>query len=203
MGPQGCGKGTQAKFLSTEYKLVHISAGDLLRNAQGELKKEIDSFINKGILVPNELIIKLIQERIKQPDCKNGFILDGFPRTVEQAKALDKAAKIDIVLEITLPDQEAISRISSRLSCPKCGTVFNTITNPPKKNGICDKCGAKLIIRDDDKEEAIKKRLKSYHEQTEVIKTFYPEEKMITIDGNSPINQVWENIKVEIKNKKI
>lgn len=195
MGPQGCGKGTQAKFISDEFKIPHISAGDLLRSAKGELKKEIDSRINNGILVPNELIIRIIQERIRQRDCKNGFILDGFPRTMEQAEALDRAVRIDKIIEISLPDSEAIKRITSRLSCSKCGSVFNTITNPPKQENRCDKCGSNLIVRDDDREEAIKKRLKTYHEQTEIVKSFYPKDRIITINGILPIPQVWGEIK--------
>ena len=198
-GPQGSGKGTQAKFISEQFKIPHISSGDLLRGAQGELKKEIDSYINKGALVPDSLIIKIIQERIKLPDCENGYILDGFPRTIEQASALDKAVEIDKVVEIVIPDDEAIRRISSRLSCPKCGAVFNTITNPPKNQNICDKCGSNLIVREDDREEAIKKRLKTYHEQTEAIKAHYPKEIVITIDGTPSIAEVWKDLKSRLE----
>ena len=198
LGPQGSGKGTQAKFISEEFKIPHISTGDLLRGAQGDLKNEVDSYMNKGSLVPDNLIIKIIQDRIRNPDCEGGFILDGFPRTMEQAKALDGVVKIDKIIEINIPDKEAITRISSRLSCPKCGSVFNNITNPPQKGDICDKCGSELILREDDKEEAIKKRLKTYHEQTEIIKSHYPADKIITIDGIPPIADVWKEIKTKL-----
>ncbi len=190
IGIQGSGKGTQAKMLSEKLKIPHISTGDLLRSNK-EFKEEIALYINKGLLVPNELIIKLLKSRISLPDAQEGFILDGFPRTIEQAKALDKITKINKVIEIFISDEEAIKRISSRLSCQKCGAVYNTLTNPPKTPGVCALCLSPLYQRPDDNPEAIKKRLKIYHQETPLILAHYPS---IKISGQQPIEKVFEDI---------
>ncbi len=194
MGPQGSGKGTQAEFLSKEFKIPPISAGQLLRQTNGKIKEEIEDYINNGKLVPNDLVIKIIKNRISESDCKNGFILDGFPRSLEQAKELDKITKIDFVIEITLNDEEAIRRLSSRLNCPKCGALYNILTKIPKRANICDLCLSNLIKRDDDKEEAIKKRLEIYHTETRKLKSHYPKDKLIIIDGSYEIKEVWKSI---------
>lgn len=191
IGPQGSGKGTQAKLLSKKLKIPHISTGDLLRNATGELRKEIDSYIVKGELYPDEKMLKLLETRIKKEDCKNGFILDGFPRNLKQARMLEKITKIDRVVEIYISDEEAVRRLSGRVACEKCGAGFNYITIPPKEKGKCDKCGGKLVQRDDDKEEAIRKRLKIYHEETEKILKHY---KTIRVNGEKSIEEVQKEI---------
>ncbi len=196
IGPQGSGKGTQAKIIADQLSLPHISTGDLLRNLDGELKKEADSYMNSGKLVPDEFIIKILNQRIKRPDCKKGFILDGFPRNINQAKTLDKSIKIGKAIEISITDQEAIKRILSRISCQKCGIVFNLSTNPPKKENICDVCGNPLIRRKDDTQEALEKRLETYHKETKPIIAYYMATR---IDGAQPIEKVTKDILKELK----
>lgn len=191
MGMQGSGKGTQAKILAEKLRIPHISTGDLVRGTEGELKKKIDSFINIGKLVPDELIIEILKERFSKEDCKNGFILDGFPRNIHQAKELEKISKIDKIIEIELTDEEAIKRIIARFNCSKCKTDYNSIISPPKKEGVCDKCGANIVKRADDNEEAIKKRLSIYHNETEPILEHY---KSVKINGNQPVEKVSKDI---------
>lgn len=197
-GPQGSGKGTQAKILSERLKIPHISTGDLLRETTGELREEIDSYMKKGNLIPDELMIRILKERISKKDCKYGFILDGFPRTLKQALLLEKVVKIDKIIEITLSDNKAVERISSRISCKKCGSVYNTITNPPKNDNICDKCQSELYRRSDDNPDAIRKRLEVYHKETEPILERY---KNITlkINGNQEIDKIADEIIEKIK----
>lgn len=190
IGPQGSGKGTQAKIIAKELKICHISTGDMLRSTEGELKKQVDEVINEGNLVSDNLILKILKQRITKEDCKNGFILDGFPRNQKQAEMLKQVTDIDKVIEITLPDQEAIKRLSSRLSC-KCGATFNTITNPPEKENICDACGRELFQREDDTPEAIQKRLDTYHKDTEPLLQKYDS---IKINGNQPIKDISQDI---------
>ena len=190
-GPQGSGKGTQAKIISEILKIPHLSTGDLLRSLEGELKKEVDSHINKGNLAPDELIIRILQEEISKSNYRQGFILDGFPRNLNQANQLDKIAKIDKTIEISIPDSESIRRLSARLSCKKCGAVFNKITNPPKEEKICDNCKSELFQREDDTPEAIKKRLDIYHKETKPILEHY---NAIKINGNQAINKVTEEL---------
>lgn len=194
IGPQGSGKGTQAKILSEKLGIPHISTGDMLRGAQGELKQQIDEVINKGHLVSDDLMLKILKQRIQMSDCKKGFILDGFPRNLPQVKLLEKITTIDKVIEITLSDNEAVTRISGRLTCEKCKAGYNELTAPkPKKPGVCDICQGKLIRRADDTEEAVKKRLQIYHKETEpILKTY--KNITIQINGNQPI----ENISKEI-----
>jgi adenylate kinase len=194
IGPQGSGKGTQAKIISKELDLAHISTGDLFRAlTKGPLKEEIDSYINKGQLVPDELTIKLLKQRIEQEDCKKGFILDGFPRNLDQARLLDSIAKIDKVIEINITDELAIKRISSRLSCKNCGAIYNTQTNLPEKQDICDQCQSELYRRADDNPDAIKKRLETYHKETKPILKKY-QSILITINGNQEIDKLAEQI---------
>lgn len=190
-GPQGSGKGTQAKMLSEKLGIAHISTGDLCRNAKGVLKEKVDSFIDKGNLVPDELMTKILKERILQADCKKGFVLDGFPRTMAQAEALKKIIDIDFAIEITLSDEEAVKRIGNRLSCKKCGAVYNLNTKKPRRENVCDVCGKELFKRIDDNEEAIKKRLKIYHEETEPVLKLY---KTIRINGEQTIEKVSEDV---------
>ena len=189
IGPQGSGKGTQAKIISEKLNLCHISTGDLLRNVKGNLKEEVDSYINVGKLVPDELILKILIKELKK--CKKGFILDGFPRNVTQAKKLKDLININKVIEINITDKQAIKRITSRISCKNCGAVFNKITNPPKIEGVCDSCKDKLYVRDDDKEEFVKKRLNIYHNETEPILEIYDS---IRVDGFQEIDKVAQEI---------
>jgi adenylate kinase len=191
VGPQGCGKGTQAKILAKKLKIPHISTGDMLRNYKGKLRKEIDSYINKGKLIPDELMIRILKERLDKSDCEDGFILDGFPRNINQAESLDKVCTIDNAIEIKISDEESVRRVSSRLSCPECGAVYNKITKTPKVEGFCDECQSKLITRDDDKPKAIKKRLEIYHDETEKILDYYDS---IRVDGAQDIKKVTADI---------
>lgn len=194
MGPQGSGKGTQAKIISEELGIVHISTGDLFRGlTKGELKEEVDSYINSGNLVPDKVTIKILKERISKEDCKKGFILDGFPRNVAQADLLDEITKIDKVIEINIQDELAIKRISSRLSCKKCGAVYNLETNPPKKQDICDRCQGELYRRADDNLDAIKKRLETYHNETKPVLKKY-KSILTTIDGSQEIDKIADQI---------
>src|SRR3989339_157742 len=178
IGPQGSGKGTQAKIISEKLNLCHISTGDLLRNVKGNLKEEVDSYINVGKLVPDELILKILIKELKK--CKKGFILDGFPRNVTQAKKLKDLININKVIEINITDKQAIKRITSRISCKNCGAVFNKITKPPKIEGGCDYCKDKLYVRDDDKEEFVKKRLNIHKKAEEML------EKRIYVSTSIP-----------------
>jgi len=198
IGPQGSGKGTQAKIISEELAIPHISTGDLFRMLEGELREEVNSYINKGSLVPDELTVRILKERISKEDCKDGFILDGFPRNIAQAEMLDKITTIDKVIEITISDELAIERISSRWSCKKCGAVYNSITNLPKRENICDKCEGELYRRADDNPEAIKKRLETYHKETEPILEKYMR-ILETIDGEQEIDKISNEILGNLK----
>ena len=191
VGPQGSGKGTQAKIISEEFDLCHISTGDLLRNAEGELKDKINQIMSEGKLVSDEIVIELLSEKLAQKECEKGFILDGFPRNLQQAIELDKITKIDKVIEIAISDKEAINRIVNRISCKNCGAVFNLKTNPPKHKMICDKCESQLKKREDDNEESLKKRLQIYHKETEKILQHYDSVK---INGEQEIEKVKEDI---------
>lgn len=199
IGAQGSGKGTQAKIISEKLKIPHISTGDLLRNVKGNLKEQVDSYMHSGKLIPDELMLRVLEERLKQRDCKNGFILDGFPRNLSQANTLDKITKIDKVIEIFISDKQALKRLSGRWNCKKCGTTYNILTQPkPKEKGICDKCNLPLYQREDDKEEAIKARLKIYHRETEPVLKHYKSEK---INGMQNIEKVTEDILKVLKFK--
>jgi len=199
VGPQGCGKGTQAKILSEKLNIPHISVGDLFRNLKGSLKEEITKTINQGKMISDDLTIKIVRQRLKEPDAQNGFILDGFPRNLNQVELLKKNTEINKVIEITISDEEAIKRISGRLSCPDCKENYNELTSPkPQIPNICDKCQTKLIKRADDTEEAIKLRLEIYHNETEPILKFY-KDKLIKINGEQEIEKITEDINNELK----
>jgi adenylate kinase len=194
IGVQGSGKGTQAEIISKKFSIAHISTGELLRNTKGKLKKQIDRDMDKGELIPDRLIINILKQRIKEKDCKKGFIIDGFPRNIEQAQKLNKITYIDRVIEIHLSDKAAIKRLEARRICPKCGTNYNLVTSPkPKRKEICDKCGSILIKRKDDTKSAIKKRLKIYHEKTEPILVYY-KDKLFRINGEQEIKKVAKEI---------
>lgn len=201
LGPPGSGKGTQAKKLVTERHWPQLSTGDMLRAAisQGtQLGLEAKSFMDKGSLVPDAVVIGLIKERIQAPDCKNGFILDGFPRTIPQAEALDQmlaqqSKKVDKAVLFDIDDSELIRRLSGRRTCPKCGAMFHIESAKPKRDGICDQCGAALVQRDDDKAEVIEKRLAVYKNQTAPLTSYYSKQnKLRTMDASLPAEQVTQ-----------
>lgn len=197
VGPQGSGKGTQAKIISDKFRIPDISMGGLLRDAKGDLKKEIDFYINKGQLAPPEIVVEALKQRIEQEDCKNGFVLDGFPRSEEQVRLSKGIIDFDRVILIDISDEEAMRRLGSRLTCKKCGGVFNKITNPPKEENKCDDCGGELFVRDDDKPEAIKKRLEIYHKETKPVLEYY---EFIRINGAQEINKISKDILKELEN---
>ena len=183
LGPPAAGKGTQAENLSRKFDIPSISTGEMIRTEiakDTELGREAARLINGGNLLSDEIIISMIKSRIKEDDCKNGFILDGFPRTVVQAEAADQMGiKIDKVISITAPDSEIITRISGRRLCENCKAGYHTVYNPPEKDGVCDKCGGKLVCRDDDTEETVKVRLSVYHEKTEPLINYYAKKGLL------------------------
>ena len=194
IGPQGSGKGTQAAMLSKKFNIPHIGTGDMLRNAPADVKKRIKKYIIKGELVPDELMLFILQERLQWDDCKNGFVLDSYPRDIKQAKDLKGLAEIDKVIELQISDKESTNRVLARMSCYKCGSTFNTITKPAHKKGVCDVCGSALYKRVDDNLETAQHRLEVYHKVTEPLIKFYPAHKVIHIDGEQPIKKVSQDI---------
>lgn len=204
LGAPGAGKGTQAKMIAKEYAIPHISTGDIFRaNIKGEtpLGMEAKSYIDKGQLVPDELTINMLLDRIEKEDCKNGYILDGFPRTIPQAVSLDEALEkknetITCAINVDVPDEKIIARMSGRRACLSCGATYHTTYVPPKKEGICDVCNGELILRDDDKPETVKARLEVYHKQTQPLIEYYEkQELLLTVDGNRDVEVVFSDIK--------
>jgi adenylate kinase len=203
-GPQGSGKGTYASRLGPHYKIPHVSTGDLIRAEianKTELGKKIEPIVNAGQLVSDDIVIKLLKNRLSQPDAKKGFILDGFPRTLAQAESLDKITKLDHVINLVVPEWILIKRLSARVQCSKCGTIFNTITLKPKKEGICDKCGGKLFQRDDDKPEAVKKRLAIYHSQSAPLIDFFRKKEIVVDIENNKLDTPPEEVVAKIIDK--
>ena len=196
-GPQGSGKGTQANLLAWEFSIPHISTGDILREAilnGTELGIKAKSIIDAGELVPDHIVNGIIKERLQDKDCNNGFILDGYPRNIEQAKTLDEFSEINFVIELNIPDNLSVKRIVHRRQCRKCGFIYG-LDFPPKREGVCDKCGGKLYQRNDDKEEAIKERLKIYHEETEPILEYYkPKNIVYHIDGSLKVEKIKQKL---------
>ena len=194
LGSPGVGKGTYADILSKRYKIPKISSGDLFHEAirnQTELGKKVQGYVSSGELVPDEIVIKLVKERLEKDDCKNGFFLDGFPRTVNQAEALDKFKKIDKVLNFFASDDEIISRLSGRRTCKKCGAIFHVKNKPPKIKGICDYCGGELYQRTDETTETIKNRLRVYQEKTKPLIDYYRKKRlMANIDANYGYSEI-------------
>lgn len=185
LGAPGAGKGTQAEKICEKLSIPAISTGNMLREAMAngtEMGLKAKSFIDAGKLVPDEVVIGIIDERLKQDDCKNGFILDGFPRTIPQAEALDKmGVRIDKVIDIEVPDEKIASRLSGRRVCLKCGATYHTEFKKPKTEGICDACGDTLVQRKDDMPETVLDRLKTYHEQTEPLKGYYEKKGILRV----------------------
>lgn len=203
-GPPGAGKGTQAKKMVDFYGIPQISTGDILRanvREGTELGLAAKAYMDKGELVPDEVLIGIIKNRLKEEDCENGFILDGYPRTIPQADALatilDEINKpIDVVLNLEVPDEELVERISGRLMCNNCGASYHRTFNPPKKEGVCDICGGELFQRADDREEAVKNRLDVYKRQTQPLIDYYAKQGLLVfLDGTKDINEVFEDIK--------
>lgn len=202
LGPPGAGKGTQAKKISENYSLPHISTGDMLReniSNNTPLGLKAKSYMSRGELVPDELLITIMKERLARADCSGGFLLDGFPRTIPQADALqmiltESSRKLDVVLNIDVDDEELIKRLSERRMCA-CGTSFHMVFNPPEKEGICDACNGKLYQREDDKADAIRNRLVVYKNQTQPLINYYIEKGLLRrIDGSKDISSIFEDI---------
>lgn len=191
LGAPGAGKGTLAEALTEVFSIPSISTGNLLRDHVSKgtpLGKSAKQFMDEGKLVPDELVISMLAERTKQGDCEGGFILDGFPRTIPQAEALDEIAAIDLALSVDVRDEVIEKRMTGRRSCPSCGATYHMDNKPPKADGTCDACGAALTIRKDDAPEVVQSRLKTYHEQTEPLKAYYERQgKLLSIDGEGSI----------------
>lgn len=204
LGLPGAGKGTQAEHLQAEYGIPHIATGDIFRKAIKEgtlLGKKAKQYLDAGELVPDEVTNGIVRERLAEDDCRRGFILDGFPRTLAQAEALTKmlaelGLELDRVLYIQVPEEELIKRLSGRRICRECGASYHVIFNPPAEEGICDKCGGELIQREDDREETIRNRLRVNREKTEILKDYYDQKgKLAIIDGSLPVDEVYSQIK--------
>lgn len=194
LGAPGAGKGTQAAYISERFNIPQISTGNIIREALKngtEMGLKAKSFLDAGKLVPDEVVIGIIEERLSKDDCKNGFILDGFPRTIPQAEALDKMGIIiDKVIAIEVPDEKIVTRLSGRRVCEKCGRPYHIIDLKPKNDGICDSCTGALIQRKDDKEETVKARLVEYHEKTEPLKGYYEAQgKLRVVDGQDKVEE--------------
>ena len=203
LGSPGAGKGTHAKKISEKYGIPHISTGDIFRaniKEGTELGKKAKEYMDQGLLVPDELTCDLVMDRIQQDDCKNGFVLDGFPRTIPQAEALDAALtkineKMDYALDIELADEKIVERMSGRRVCVKCGTPYHIVNIPPKKEGICDSCGGELQFRADDQPETVLKRLGVYHEQTQPLIEYYAKQGILKeIDGTLSVEDGFASI---------
>ena len=197
LGAPGAGKGTQAEFISEKYNIPMVSTGNMIREAlknETELGLKAKSFMDAGQLVPDEVVIGIIKERLDGEDCKNGFILDGFPRTIPQAEALDKMGiELDKVVNYEVPDEAIIARMGGRRVCGACGSSYHTEFNRPQKDGVCDKCGAELVQRKDDHPDTVKERLRVYHEQTEPLKDYYQSTgKLRMVDGQNEIAAITQ-----------
>lgn len=204
LGAPGAGKGTQAKKIADLCNIPHISTGDIFRaniKAGTELGKKAKTYMDAGDLVPDELVCDLVVDRIQQDDCTKGFILDGFPRTIPQAEALTNALnaieqKMEYAMNIDVPDENIIHRMAGRRSCVGCGATYHVEFNPPKVEGVCDVCGEKLILRDDDKPETVTNRLNVYHEQTKPLIDYYEKQGIVyTIDGTQSMDKVFDDIR--------
>lgn len=212
LGPPGAGKGTQAVSISEEYDIPHISTGDIFRyniKKQTELGKKAKGYMDQGLLVPDEVVVEIVEDRLKNEDCKDGFLLDGFPRTVNQAKALETVlenmgAALDKVVNIEVEKEILVQRAVGRRICKDCGATYHVEFNPPANPGICDKCSGELYQRDDDNEKTVGKRIEVYLEETQPLIEFYQEkDKLVTIDGKKDISIVFDNIIDALEGKSI
>ena len=203
LGAPGAGKGTQAKRIAEKYSIPHISTGDIFRaNIKNgtELGKKAKTFMDQGLLVPDELVVDLVVDRVNQEDCAKGYVLDGFPRTIPQAVALDKALEalgqaMDYAINVEVPDENIVNRMSGRRACVDCGATYHIVYAPTKVENVCDKCQGGLILRDDDKPETVQKRLNVYHDQTQPLIDYYTNKKiLVEVDGTVDINDVFAAI---------
>lgn len=203
LGAPGAGKGTQAKKIAADYGIPHISTGDIFReNIKNStpLGEKAKGYMDQGLLVPDELVLELIVDRFDAPDCVDGYVLDGFPRTIPQAKALDEALdnkndKIEFAIDVDVPDEVIISRMAGRRACLNCGRTYHVDTLRPKVEGSCDYCSTQLVLRDDDKPETVKKRLQVYHEQTQPLLDYYKEKGILySVDGTGSIDNIYNEI---------
>ena len=203
LGAPGAGKGTQAKKIAEKYNIPHISTGDIFRaNIKNgtELGVKAKSYMDQGLLVPDELVVDLVADRIQQDDAKAGYVLDGFPRTIPQAESLDAALakmgeKIDYAIDVEVPDENIINRMSGRRACVKCGATYHLQYAKPKADGVCDVCGEQLILRDDDKPETVQKRLTVYHQQTQPLIDYYEKQNAVKeVDGTKDMEDVFADI---------
>ncbi len=203
LGAPGAGKGTQAKLIAEKYGIPHVSTGDIFRaNIKDgtQLGREAKEYMDQGLLVPDELTVKILLDRVAKEDCKDGYVLDGFPRTIPQAKVLDAALceigdQVDFAVNVDVPDENIIRRMGGRRACFACGATYHTEYIPPKSEGICDVCGKELVLRDDDKPETVKNRLDVYHKQTQPLIDFYQEKGILkSVDGTVPMDDVFAAI---------
>ncbi len=203
LGPPGAGKGTQAKLIAQRYHIPQISTGDIFRsNTQRgtELGLLAKTYMDAGELVPDDVTVAMLRDRISEDDCEDGYILDGFPRTLLQAEALtrlldDRQEMLDYAIDVDVPDEPIIERMSGRRVCPNCGTAYHIIFNPSKEEGICDVCGEELVLRDDDREDTVRNRLRVYHEQTYPLIEYYNNEGILmTVDGTKDVGEVFADI---------
>ena len=199
LGAPGAGKGTQAEMLIKHLAIPSISTGNMLREAMAngsQLGKQVKAYMESGALVPDDVILSIVAERVAKPDCENGFILDGVPRTLAQAEALDaKGVRIDHVVSIEVDDAVIVGRMTGRRVCTKCGASYHIVANPPKTEGICDHCGSAVSIRKDDAPETVCHRLEVYHTSTEVLKDYYAKQgKLRLVEGNQPIEDAFQDI---------
>ena len=203
LGAPGAGKGTQAKKIAAKYDIPHISTGDIFRaNIKNgtELGNKAKTYMDQGLLVPDELTCDLVVDRISEDDCKDGFILDGFPRTIPQAKCLTEALnarneKMDYAINVDVPDENIVNRMSGRRACLNCGATYHIVSIPTKVEGICDRCGQPVVLRDDDKPETVQKRLTVYHEQTQPLIDYYKNQGILkSVDGTQPMDEVFKAI---------
>jgi adenylate kinase len=203
MGPPGAGKGTQAKLLAAELSVPHVSTGDIFRSARADgsqLGRRVSEYLDRGELVPDDLTVAVVKARLSESDCASGFILDGFPRSIVQAEALEGFLKeegtgLTCVINVAVAEQEVVKRLTARRSCRQCGAVYNLLTNPPEQQGRCDACGGQLVLREDDKEETIRRRFRVYKQETEPLLAFYEERNLlVTVDGERGLEEVAAEI---------
>ena len=203
LGAPGAGKGTQAKRIAEKYQIPHISTGDIFRaniKEGTELGAKAKAFMDQGLLVPDELTVALVADRIVKDDCKDGFVLDGFPRTIPQAQALEDAlakmgSRMDFAIDVDVPDESIVSRMGGRRACVGCGSTYHLVYAPTKTEGVCDKCGGETVLRDDDKPETVQKRLTVYHDQTQPLIEYYKGQGVLhSVDGTQAMEAVFESI---------
>lgn len=208
LGAPGAGKGTQAKKIAEKYGIPHISTGDIFRaNIKGgtELGMKAKSYMDQGQLVPDDVTIGMLLDRISEGDCAGGYVLDGFPRTIPQAESLTAALekrgeRMDFAVDVDVPDEAIVTRMGGRRACLKCGATYHVMFNPPRTEGVCDNCQDALVLRDDDKPETVQKRLTVYHDQTQPLIDYYKKQGiLVTVDGTKELNEVFRDIEAVLE----